>query len=249
LEVCRRLLERMLAPLQGKRRGVRRLLCQLHGCGGRPCELSVGMVSPSNSATQMRELLELQLERVAWEEEITLVRLEATEVAPLEEQPRDLFGDQFGEDHSRELRWLLERLSNRLGSDAVVRATYVPDPQPELAVAYQPWVASAMEKPAGKADLEETGEEQSFGSARPLRLFAPQRIEVPEIDSLGAPSRFFWGHVDHHVRQAWGPERIETGWWRGNPVRRDYYRVEVTSGERYWLFHADDGWFVHGTFE
>ena len=140
LEVCRRLLERMLAPLQGQRRGVRRLLCQLHSSGGRPCELFVGMVSPSNSAQQMQKLLELQLERVAWEDEITFVRLEAIEVTRVEERLRDLFGEQFGEDHTRELRWLLERLSNRLGAEAVVRATCVPDPQPELAVNYEPFV-------------------------------------------------------------------------------------------------------------
>ncbi len=246
LEVCRRLLERMLAPLQAKRRGVRRLLCQLHGCGGRPCELSVGMLSPSNSAAQVRELLALQLERVTWEDEITFVRLEALEVGPLDEQPRDLFGDQFGEDHTRELRWLLERLSNRLGIDAVVRAACVPDAQPELAVAYQPWVASEK-----LADCK-AASTSAPSAPRPLRLFAPpQRIEVFFMlaEPPGAPCRFCWEYADHHVRQAWGPERIETGWWRGNPIRRDYYRVEVTSGERYWLFHAAEGWFVHGVFE
>ena len=31
--------------------------------------------------------------------------------------------------------------------------------------------------------------------------------------------------------QHWGPERIETLWWRGPSVRRDYYRIAVESGE------------------
>jgi hypothetical protein len=42
--------------------------------------------------------------------------------------------------------------------------------------------------------------------------------------------------VRHRVTEAWGPERIETAWWRGCSVRRDYYVVETESGARWWLF-------------
>ncbi|MET4675921.1 MULTISPECIES: Y-family DNA polymerase [unclassified Luteibacter] len=48
-----------------------------------------------------------------------------------------------------------------------------------------------------------------------------------------------------------GPERMETGWWDGQPVRRDYYVVETAEGQRAWAFlppgeHA--GWMLHGWF-
>ena len=33
-----------------------------------------------------------------------------------------------------------------------------------------------------------------------------------------------------------GPERIETLWWRGPSVRRDYYRVATESGRHLWMF-------------
>ena len=33
-----------------------------------------------------------------------------------------------------------------------------------------------------------------------------------------------------------GPERIETLWWRGPSVRRDYYRVTTESGRYLWIF-------------
>jgi protein ImuB len=54
-----------------------------------------------------------------------------------------------------------------------------------------------------------------------------------------------------HPAHAWGPERIETGWWRGRAVGRDYYRVATTTGRRFWRFrHLGDGqWFVQGMFE
>jgi protein ImuB len=48
----------------------------------------------------------------------------------------------------------------------------------------------------------------------------------------------------------WGPERIETLWWRGPSVRRDYYRVATESGAHLWLFRrlTDNRWFLHGVF-
>ncbi|WP_457787161.1 Y-family DNA polymerase [Pseudomonas sp. PL-6] len=33
-----------------------------------------------------------------------------------------------------------------------------------------------------------------------------------------------------------GPERIESGWWDGGDLRRDYYLVQTRSGQRAWAF-------------
>ena len=38
-----------------------------------------------------------------------------------------------------------------------------------------------------------------------------------------------------------GPERIESGWWDGGDVRRDYYRVETRAGQRGWAFRPVGG--------
>ena len=51
-----------------------------------------------------------------------------------------------------------------------------------------------------------------------------------------------------------GPERIESGWWDGNDVRRDYFVAETPDGEIVWIYRdhrygIDDGeWFLHGLF-
>jgi protein ImuB len=79
--------------------------------------------------------------------------------------------------------------------------------------------------------------------------------------SSGPPVRFRLasqsGSQTHEVVKAYGPERIETAWWRGPTVRRDYYVVETDSGARYWIFRRLRGasggrpgseWFLHGTF-
>ena len=73
----------------------------------------------------------------------------------------------------------------------------------------------------------------------------------------GPPARFRLGGVVHTVAAAHGPERIETAWWRGPTVRRDYYIVETETGARFWLFRRlgnrprgprESGWYLHGVF-
>ena len=47
-----------------------------------------------------------------------------------------------------------------------------------------------------------------------------------------------------------GPERIESGWWGGGSVARDYYVARAGNGARLWIYRARDvsGWFLHGVF-
>jgi protein ImuB len=47
------------------------------------------------------------------------------------------------------------------------------------------------------------------------------------------------------------PERIESGWWDGRDVRRDYYVACTRGGMRLWIFRerrAGGRWFLHGVF-
>jgi hypothetical protein len=77
---------------------------------------------------------------------------------------------------------------------------------------------------------------------RPLWLLhAPQQLE--EVD--GVPPRRgalrFFGDV----------ERIETGWWDGGDVGRDYYTVFDIYGVQLWIFREraePHRWFLHGVF-
>jgi protein ImuB len=77
---------------------------------------------------------------------------------------------------------------------------------------------------------------------RPLWLaHAPRQLD--EVD--GVPRRRgalrFFGDV----------ERIETGWWDGGDVGRDYYTVFDIYGVQLWIFReraAPHRWFLHGVF-
>ena len=75
----------------------------------------------------------------------------------------------------------------------------------------------------------------------------------------GPPVRFTWRRVSHEVAHAEGPESIAMQWWRndqGQPVTRDYFRVENRHGARFWLYREGiyqdrdnpPNWFLHGIF-
>ncbi|MGA2067607.1 MAG: DNA polymerase Y family protein [Thermoguttaceae bacterium] len=157
---------------------------------------------------------------------------------------------------------LVDRLSNRLGQDAVVRARLIPDAQPEMAYRYVPLVKRRRRLPQSVPLLRRSSAFHRLSTAcskqwhtaapRPLRLLA-----TPLLLPVGRPGHHakhgrlrFSGHV-HQIAKTWGPERIETGWWRGQAVGRDYYRVETTTGRRFWIFRnlRDGLWFLHGVFE
>lgn len=55
---------------------------------------------------------------------------------------------------------------------------------------------------------------------------------------------------DGRLKLKSGPERIESGWWDGSDVARDYYVAEDHDGARLWVY-CDRGsgeWYVHGVF-
>jgi protein ImuB len=45
-----------------------------------------------------------------------------------------------------------------------------------------------------------------------------------------------------------GPERIESGWWDGEDVVRDYFIARTRAGSLSWIYRAPEGWFLHGLF-
>lgn len=86
---------------------------------------------------------------------------------------------------------------------------------------------------------------------RPTQLFSrPTPIRAISKVPDGPPTWFCWRNREYIVHAAWGPERIETAWWRGPDIRRDYFRLETQSGEQFWVYHNfdDQRWYLHGIF-
>jgi protein ImuB len=233
--------------------GAVRLDCRLKCPSGRNVDLSVGLFQPSASPRHLYELVRMRLERVSLSAPVSDVHVEAAVTAPLQCPERELFADRQNGRRRRRLAGLVDRLTSRLGDRSVLRARLVRDAQPELACRCEPLVKDAKNSPGKRS---RRGEPRRSPEAdllpRPLRLLArPIGLVAVAIMPDGPPLRFHFEGREHRVVHTWGPERIETGWWRGRPVRRDYYRVETTTGRRYWIFRelGDGRWFLHGTFE
>jgi protein ImuB len=158
--------------------------------------------------------------------------------------------DSLGEtdlDASAALSGLVDRLSARLGRDAVLQPRFTESHIPERAERWTP--LKRLDAVAEPAPYE-----------RPILMFdPPEPVEAIAELPDGAPARFTWRRVPRRVVKSAGPERLAPEWWRGEKERtRDYYRVEDETGRRYWLFReglygredadAAPTWRMHGVF-
>jgi protein ImuB len=141
---------------------------------------------------------------------------------------------------------LIDRLVNRLGTDAVARPVMIDDHQPEAAFRY---LAAAEQ---GLKALEDVAADPpATSAARPLRVLSkPEPIRVIALVPDGPPTWCATREGEYAIACAWGPERIETAWWRGPDIRRDYFRVMTECGDQFWVYHVPDtpNWFLHGVF-
>ena len=156
--------------------------------------------------------------------------------------------------YDEDLMHLVDRLGARFGLSRVTRQVAQNTHIPEYAVASVP--AHAVRQENTLAPVEQ----DCLAPIRPLRLFErPEPVEAIAEVPDGPPVRFRWRQVTHQVMRVEGPERIATEWWRdrrGNPLTRDYFRVESRAGARAWLYREGlfgretekPRWYLHGLF-
>ena len=68
------------------------------------------------------------------------------------------------------------------------------------------------------------------------RLKSPQALEV-EADASGVPLRLRLGGDWQQVTLAAKPWRLDQYWWRGEPIRREYFRVSPEAYPAFTLYH------------
>jgi protein ImuB len=162
---------------------------------------------------------------------------------------RQTLSDLRTETSTGDLASLVDALANRLGPQKIFRLTPVESDVPERATKRIP----LLSRPRNCTWPEHL--------PRPPRLFTPpQNITVITLLPAHAPKQFTWRRRPYRVQHADGPERIFGEWWKNEAERwavRDYFSVEDTTGQRFWLFRRGDGehaltgdynWFLHGIF-
>ncbi len=241
--VIRQLLQRLTVALRQQQQGVLELACLLKFEAAETLSLMVGLYEATVSEWHLFDLLGLQLETLRLTAPVSDITVQAKQVAPLVWRQAELFASEQ-RDNPRALGGFIDRLSSRLGRDCVIRPRLQADAVPERAVVDQPLAGL---KPKNKSRAK-----SRFNPwERPLCLLPePVPIQVISMMADEPPQVFFYQNRRHNMVRYWGPERIETAWWRGSSIRRDYYRVEADTGHRFWLFRClrDLRWFLHGEF-
>lgn len=244
------LTQRLGTALKIAGQGALRLACRLDVVRDVPQLVHIGLCRPTANAKHFMELLRLQGEALKLRGAVGRIGLAVTLTARLEPRQRQLFADTQ-ERNEEELASLVNRLSNRLGRERVTRPKLTRDPLPERGYELQPLTnhegAFTTAAPRSKATAPSVSAEQ-----RPLTLLpSPEPIEVVALAFDGPPRSVIHRDQHYNVLRAWGPERIETSWWRGPSARRDYYQLEVTDGYRFWVFRdlKSGKWFLHGYFD
>jgi protein ImuB len=222
---AKRLIVQLAGFLAARSGGVQRFTLKLAHRDASPTEITVGLVAPSRGADHFTLLLRERLGSLALREPARSITLETDEVLPLPGSSRPL----LLEEGRPPGRWepLVERLRARLGTDAVHGLACRAEHRPERAV-------EVVEPGASRA-------KPAFGE-RPFWLLEPPK---PLREVGGVP------HHEGPLELVAGPERIESGWWDGGEVFRDYFIARAQDQSLVWIFcdrGREGGWYLHGVF-
>jgi protein ImuB len=226
LFAARRLFVQLEGFLAARAGGVQRLALRLFHREARFTEVPIGLVAPARDAAHFTLLARERLEGLALPAAVRAIALDAGDVVPLAGEALALFDD--GASSPGDWQKLVERLRARLGGTAVHYLAVAAEHRPER-------VSQESGTAAGAAGADHPG-------LRPFWLLpAPQPLA--EIDA--AP------HRGGPLKLLAGPERIESGWWDGGDVARDYFVAETADRALVWVYRerrAPGGWFLHGLF-
>ncbi|MGD8310726.1 MAG: DNA polymerase Y family protein [Chromatiales bacterium] len=222
---ARRLVLELTGFLVGRQAGAQRLDWTLIHADRSPTRFALGLLEPLSDAGPLIDLLRERLERLELPAPVREVRLAVDDLSAGAPRSGELFPETLrrpGGDGR-----LLERLRARLGPERVQGLAVAAEHRPERA-----W---------RNASPGESGGVASFG-IRPLWLLAePAPLDTRE----GRPWR-----EGPLVLEGEG-ERIESGWWDGGDLARDYFVARTCGGERLWIFRELRGrrrWYLHGVF-
>lgn len=183
--------------------------------------LELHFLQATSQAKHLHRVLSERLSRTTLPAPVCGLHLLANTFSEIERDASDFFVKSRGQQKS--LGEIIDKLCSRLGKDALYTLTTVDDHRPE----------KAWKKRAPDICDEDPGQ----WPERPLWLLEQPRAVSPELyRRLSIES---------------DAERIETGWWEPEDVRRDYFLVCYQRGTRYWAYQKREDsntLFIHGVF-
>jgi protein ImuB len=244
-QVIADLVDDLVRVLQQRGLGVRSVVLTAVRVDGADQRIAIGASRATRDARHLVRMFGLKLERIDPGLGIEAMHLTVPHSEPLGAR----FGDMFLPESSDapDLAPAIDQLAGRAGEQAVFRLTLEQSDVPERAVRRAGPLAIVEGWPAWK---------------RPVRLLRrPEMLShVVALLPDHPPRRFTWRGKPYAVTAGDGPERIHGEWWRTDRelwAVRDYFRVEVEGGQRFWVFRRGDGvvpetgdlsWYLHGFF-
>jgi len=235
--------QRLLAQLEGflavRAAGTRRLLLTLSHRAAPATRIELGLVAACREAAHFALLLRERLQQTVLPEPVRAIALEVQAIEPLEHSNQSLFSDELHEEGN----WprLVERLRSRLGAAAVHGIVLCADHRPERASVHLDRASAHLDRASAQAEPGAKQLALDF-KLRPFWLLAqPQALE--EHGSIPC----------HHgpLKLLAGPERIESGWWDGADMARDYFIARAADAALLWVYRERSpagAWYLHGIF-
>ena len=227
LFAAKRLLTQLAGFLAARNGGIQRCVLTLqHAPGRADTTVEIGLLAPTRDAGHLVLLARERLTALALPAPVRGVTLEANEILALAGENGSLFPARVNA--PGEWEKLVERLRARLGANAIIGVASRADHRPELA-------SRAVQPGARDAKIA--------CGPRPLWLLEAPR---PLAEIAARPH-----YRDGPLALMAGPERIESGWWDGADVKRDYYIARAADHATLWVYREQrrtGGWYLHGIF-
>ncbi len=230
MRAIRPLFEQLQRYLVVRQSGVQLVELKLCHLRARASPIVLRLLSPACQAAHFQALLGGHLERIELPEPVVALTLRAGRLQPLAAVSGDLLASrQRMGGNGLSAGRLVECLRARLGRRAVYGVGLQAD--------YRPDRAWRRVEPV-----------TSHASGHPVQLSRPLWLlesPTPLRQQQG------WPWQEGRLRIEAGPERIESGWWDGADISRDYYLARNAYQQWLWIYRERRGarrWYLHGLF-
>ena len=228
--------------LESRQCGVMKLECLLRHRHAEPTSCVLRLAAPVADVDRLTELLGERLSALTLPEPVRSCELRSSSLVRRVFSSNSVWQPgEYGGGAGTEATELIESLRARLGPEAVYGLQVLPGHRPENAWGVKE--PSASKATASLADGRRSGHDDALRSFRRPMWLLPEPKLLSEREGL--PRR------RGPLRLLGEPERIETGWWDGGDIARDYYTATDLHGVRLWIFRertAPHRWFLHGVF-
>jgi len=196
-------------------------------------DIALGLRQPSRCQHHLLQLLEIHFNNLVIPAPVVTLKIQVIRFdAYLGESGELLQGSGKNNTGHERLDLFMEQLQARVGEQPIRKIGSIAEHCPEYATPQQDPLLTARQ----------SRKRRHTHNPRPFWLLPePQVLKVQN------------GKLYHHrpLRILSGPERIETRWWSGIDIRRDYYVAQEKNGSRLWIYREKSGerrWFLHGIF-